>query len=362
MSDKPQDTRPQETKPQDASGMTDGAVRSPAQGGAGRRAAPAGGDTARKTMAVGGETARHLREAAGAPIRHASEGDANGGVTESAARHLKDEVARLAAIMQASARDLGALFALRGLNGDHLRDLRESVGAVVDSTMRTNARMMRELFDMTSPAVAIDLQRRYATEYMDTMLHGTVTLFRALHRSADHAVRPLEEHVAQRRQRRAAHSNGWANGRTNSRDDGPERVADVMRAEPPVVSPEDTVQRAVQLMREADLGGLPVRDGDQLMGMVTDRDIALRVVTEARDPRQTRVRDVMTPDVPFVFEDDKVEHVAEDMAGRRLRRLPVLNHEKRLVGVISLADLVRRDHNVLADNASDRGGHAQAAE
>ena len=133
-----------------------------------------------------------------------------------------------------------------------------------------------------------------------------------------------------------------------------------MRTEPPVVSPDDTVQRAVQLMREADLGGLPVRDGDRLVGMVTDRDIAWRLGAEARDPTQARVRDVMMPDVPFVFEDDAVEHVAEDMAGQRLRRLPVLNREKRLVGVISLVDLARKDHG-LHPGGTDGGSHSADA-
>ena len=116
--------------------------------------------------------------------------------------------------------------------------------------MRTNVRMMCELFRLTSPAAAIDLQHRFAAEYLDTMLHGSATLFRAANRSADHALRPLEERVARRRQHHAAHA--------NRDDEGPGRVADVMRTAPPVVSPDDTVQRAVQLMREADLGGIPV--------------------------------------------------------------------------------------------------------
>ena len=95
--------------------------------------------------------------------------------------------------------------------------------------------------------------------------------------------------------------------------------------------------------------------------MVTGRDIALRVVAEARDPTQARVRDVMTPDVPFVFDDDEVDHVAEDMADQRLRRLPVLNRERRLVGVISLVDVARKDRRLPA-GAGPNSDTAQAAE
>jgi CBS domain-containing protein len=324
--------------------------RAPNRGGAARRAAMTAGEQPPVAAAMAGATSRHLREAAGAAMRRAT--DVPHSVGESATRHLQDVAARLAAAVQDSACDMQAMFALRGPSSEHLQNLRETAGTVVESMMRSNAHFMQELFRLTSPAAVIDLQRRTSVAYLDTMLHGTATLFRAAHRTADHALRPLEEHVAQRRQRHTAQSNG--HGEPHN------RVADVMRTAPPMVSPEDTAQRAVQLMREADLGGLPVRDGDRLVGMVTDRDIALRLVAEGRDPTQARVRDVMTPDVPFVFEDDAVAHVAEDMAGQRLPRLPVLNRDKRLVGVISLVDLARRDHGASA--GSDERGTGDAEE
>jgi CBS domain-containing protein len=106
-----------------------------------------------------------------------------------------------------------------------------------------------------------------------------------------------------------------------------------------------------------------VRDGDRLIGMVTDQDVDLRGMAEARDPMQARVRDVMTADVPFVFEDDEVGHVAADMADQRLRRLPVLNREKRLLGVISLVDLAGKDRRLRASSGtSDAATQSQAAE
>ena len=344
----------------------DSTGRTPNRGGSGRRTAVMAGEPPPAAAATAGTTSRHLRDAAGVAMRRAT--DAPRSVGESATRHLEDVATRLAATVQDSARDMQAMFALPmfglpmfalgGSRSEHLQDLSEAAGTVLEGMMRSNAHLMQEMFRLTSPATAIDLQRRTTVEYLDTMLHGTATLFRAAHRAADHTLRPLEEHVARRRQRYTAHPNGQGEPHN--------RVADVMRTAPPVVTPEDTVQRTVQLMREADLGGLPVRDGDRLVGMVTDRDIALRLVAEGRDPTLARVRDVMTPDVPFVFEDDPVAQVAEDMADQRLRRLPVLNREKRLVGVISLVDLARRDHRGsdqrAASGIADRDGSGDAEE
>jgi hypothetical protein len=235
MSDNTQDTRLQ-----DGVGATESIGRSPGRGGATRRSGTAVSEAPQDSVAVGGEMSRHLREAPGAAIRRATMGDQHTSVAESATPELKDLAPRLADAPQASARGLDALFALRRFNGGQVQQLGETVGTVVEN-------MMRELFRMTSPVAAIDLQRRYAAEYLDTMLHGTATLFRSAHRTADHALRPLEEHVAQRRKRRPTHP--------NAHDEGSGRVADVMRTAPPVVSPEDTVQRAAQLMRDSDLGG-----------------------------------------------------------------------------------------------------------
>jgi CBS domain-containing protein len=336
--------------------------RTSSRGGAARRTAVMAGEPPPAAAATAGATSRHLRDAAGVAMRRAT--DAPRSVGESATRHVQDVASRLADTVQDSARDMQAvfalpmfappMFALGGSGAEHLQDLSEAAGTVVESMMRSNAHLLQELFRLTSPATAIDFQRRTTAEYLDSMLHGAATLLRAAHRAVDHSLRPLEEHVARCRQRHTAQPNGQGESHN--------RVADLMRTAPPMVTAEDTAQRAVQLMREADLGGLPVRDGDRLVGMVTDRDIALRLVAEGRDPTLARVRDVMTPDVPFVFEDDAVEHVAEDMADQRLRRLPVLNREKRLVGVISLVDLARRDRRAgdhrVAPGTADRGGSA----
>jgi CBS-domain-containing membrane protein len=93
------------------------------------------------------------------------------------------------------------------------------------------------------------------------------------------------------------------------------------------------------VMAKADTGALPVGEEDRLVGMLTDRDIAVRLVAQGKDPAKTKVREVMTAEVRYCFEDEDLDHVAENMAEQRLRRLPVVNREKRLVGIVSLGDL-----------------------
>ncbi|WP_202396954.1 CBS domain-containing protein [Teichococcus coralli] len=105
-----------------------------------------------------------------------------------------------------------------------------------------------------------------------------------------------------------------------------------------LAGPDDTLQQAARSMAECDAGALPVTDGERLLGMVTDRDIVLRGVAEGKGP-DTRLREVMTPEVKYCFEDEDLDHVARNMGEQRLRRLPVLNREKRLVGILSLGDI-----------------------
>ena len=117
------------------------------------------------------------------------------------------------------------------------------------------------------------------------------------------------------------------------------KVQDVMSRDVQFVSPEQPIAEAARMMLEADTGALPVGDQDQVTGMITDRDIAIRAVAEGKGPDAT-VREVMTQDVKYCFEDDDVDQVTRNMAENQVRRLPVLNRDKRLVGIISLGDLV----------------------
>jgi CBS domain-containing protein len=117
------------------------------------------------------------------------------------------------------------------------------------------------------------------------------------------------------------------------------QVKEVMSRGVECVSPDATLQEAARKMKDLDVGPLPICDNDRLAGMVTDRDITVRAVAEGKDPRNTRVRDVMTPGINYCFEDDDVAHAAQQMKDKQIRRLVVLNRDKRLVGIVSLGDL-----------------------
>lgn len=117
------------------------------------------------------------------------------------------------------------------------------------------------------------------------------------------------------------------------------QVKDVMTPRCECIGPDTTLDKAAQRMQELDVGPLPVCDHDRLAGIVTDRDIVIRAVAEGRDPHTTRVRDVMTPGITYCFEDDDVASAAETMKNRQIRRLVVLDRDKRLVGIVSLGDL-----------------------
>jgi CBS domain-containing protein len=115
-------------------------------------------------------------------------------------------------------------------------------------------------------------------------------------------------------------------------------VQDAMSREVRTVSPETTIKEAARIMADADIGALPVAAGDRLAGMVTDRDIAVRAIAIGKGPECT-VGEVMTHDVLYCHEDEDLGHISQNMAENQVRRLPVVDVDKRLVGIISLADI-----------------------
>jgi len=117
------------------------------------------------------------------------------------------------------------------------------------------------------------------------------------------------------------------------------RVSEVMTKGAECIGPDATLRAAAERMRDLDVGSLPICDNDRLTGVITDRDITIRSVAAGRDPGADRVRDVMTPGIVYCFEDQDTEEVAELMRSKQVRRLPVLNRDKRLVGIVSLGDL-----------------------
>ncbi len=117
------------------------------------------------------------------------------------------------------------------------------------------------------------------------------------------------------------------------------QIKEIMTRQVEVVDPEATLWEAAQKMATLDVGPLPVCKGDEVVGMLTDRDITVRATAEGRDPKTTKVHEVMTPDVVHVFEDEDVSEAASIMREEQVRRLVVLNQARKLVGIISLGDL-----------------------
>jgi CBS domain-containing protein len=118
------------------------------------------------------------------------------------------------------------------------------------------------------------------------------------------------------------------------------KVSDCMTREVRIASPEDTIRDAALAMAKIDAGSLPVGENDRLVGMITDRDIAIRGVGAGKGPN-AKVREIMTQEVKYCFEDEPIEDVLQNMGDLKVRRLPVLNREKRLVGIISLGDVAQ---------------------
>ncbi|MCW2315269.1 CBS domain-containing protein [Rhodoblastus acidophilus] len=107
-----------------------------------------------------------------------------------------------------------------------------------------------------------------------------------------------------------------------------------------VCTPDHSIREAAQAMKDIDAGLLPVGENDRLVGMITDRDIAVRAVADGKSC-DTPVREVMTTDVQYCFEDEELSDAAAKMGALQVRRLPVLDHDKRLVGIVSLGDIAR---------------------
>lgn len=126
------------------------------------------------------------------------------------------------------------------------------------------------------------------------------------------------------------------------------KISEIMTRDVHVVTPQQTLREAAELMRREDIGSLPVAENDRLVGMLTDRDIVVRAIAEGRNP-DTPVREAMTDDIKFCREDQSIDEVSREMADLEIRRLPVVDQDKRLVGIISLANVAHSK-----DSASDR--------
>ncbi|MDV3257640.1 MAG: CBS domain-containing protein [Sphingomonas sp.] len=140
------------------------------------------------------------------------------------------------------------------------------------------------------------------------------------------------------------------------------KVSEVMTTELETVRADQTAREAASFMLRADAGSIPVCDGQRVIGMITDRDIAVRGVAEGRDP-STPVSELMSKDIICARADDDVDEVARRMSDEQVRRLPVIDAEENLVGIVSLGDLARETRGDSAEQAlegvSARGGQHQ---
>jgi len=129
------------------------------------------------------------------------------------------------------------------------------------------------------------------------------------------------------------------------------KVRDAMTRDVRMVRPAQTIRDAAHLMAQLDIGALPVEDNDRLVGMITDRDITVRAVAAGLGP-DALIREVMTQDIKYCFDDQSIDEVTSNMADIRVRRLPVLDRNKRLVGILSLGDIA------IDEGAQDEAGEA----
>lgn len=119
------------------------------------------------------------------------------------------------------------------------------------------------------------------------------------------------------------------------------KIKEIMTSDVRCASPDNTLVEAAGLMRELDVGAVPVCEQDRLVGMLTDRDMTLRAIADAKDPNRATVRETMSPGIVYAFEDQSVEEVARLMEDKQIRRLPIMNRSQRLVGIVSLGDIAQ---------------------
>ena len=124
-----------------------------------------------------------------------------------------------------------------------------------------------------------------------------------------------------------------------------QKLRDIMTRNVEIIAPKATVQEAAKKMQDLNVGALPVCEGDKLTGMITDRDLVMRILAEGRNPKTATVSDAISKDVVFCFEDDGVEKASQLMAQHQIRRLPVMSSTKRLVGIVTLGDVAVHGKN-----------------
>jgi CBS domain-containing protein len=144
------------------------------------------------------------------------------------------------------------------------------------------------------------------------------------------------------------------------------KISECMTKDVKVCNPDQSIRDAARMMADIDAGIIPVGENDKLVGMITDRDIAVRAVAQGKGP-DAKIREVMSKEVLYCFEDQDTAEVAKNMGEQKVRRLPVVSRDKRLVGIVSLGDVAQDAKSVTTGKAvkeiSEPGGqHSQSAQ
>lgn len=292
----------------------------------------AGGAAAAGTMRRAGAAAERGGEALGETARQgvAAAAQQQNRFVQGAAREMEQTGRGLASMAAEAAAGMRSLIGAPGFSAGSLHEAQQAISKLVQGVMETNMRFADELLRRSGPSAVVDLQRRFVREYFDALAQGGTLMLHAARQAAEESLRPLERQTRER---------------------GGGTVSDVMSRNVRLASPEDTVQQAARTMSELDLGVLPVGENDRLVGMVTDRDLAVRAIAAGKDPSKAKLREVMSGEPRYVFEDEPVERAAASMAEQQVQRLPVLNREKRLVGIVSIGDLARASGGGVAGEA-----------
>jgi CBS domain-containing protein len=283
------------------------------------------GDSAQRQRAAMAETAAQNMQAGAQAARTGTARIA--GQADEVVRQLAEAAAVYQGVARRLAEELRALSGAPMAASGGARDFSRAWAEWLQSVFAINARFSRQaLLARSLPEVA-QIHAGFVEDSLAALRESGVRLLEAAGELADRAIDPLQR------------AGGGGGGDDDEEDGAALTVADVMTRDARLTAPDETVQEAAAAMAQADLGVLPVGEDDRIVGMLTDRDVAVRVAAAGEDPAKAKVREAMTPGVEYCFEDEAVEDIAGRMAALKVRRLPVLNRAKRLVGVVALGDL-----------------------
>lgn len=300
------------------------------QSGAMRETGRAARGSTRATREGTQAVARSIRQGAEETARAARAGmEELGEHTEHITQEMAEDAERISAEIASETSDMvheiARLAVLPQVASRSFQTAQEVANSAMRCAMETNLRIIAEMSRTANPALLFQAQQRVLRQVVHGMVEHGTEIVRASHRLVQQTLQPMEGDYAGQHPRRPQ---AW--------------VGELMSREVRIANPDQTVEEAARLMSESNTGALPVGENDRLVGMITDRDIALRVVAQGKNPRDTRVRETMTEKIKYCFDDESIDSVARKMGDQQIRRLPVLNRDKRLVGIISLGDISTR--------------------